>query len=116
MSTFPQRDTIYMLNTETSARRASVRTSLAAAVLLACAVAGCGSSEPEPAAETDTTARPVVEGLSPEQLQERAEPMSPEQAEQLGIIDTSIHVERQMSVEDSLLLDDGAAQRDTARR
>jgi hypothetical protein len=35
----------------------------------------------------------AVEGLSPEQIRAQAEEMSPEQAEQLGIVDTTIHME-----------------------
>ncbi len=35
---------------------------------------------------------PALEGLSPEQLEQRAEAMTPEQAEELGVVDTTIRV------------------------
>ena len=59
---------------------------LAGVLLLAVAVACRGGAEGEGAAEGDTTG---IEGLSPEQLQQQAQPMSHEQAEQLGIVDTT---------------------------
>jgi hypothetical protein len=59
---------------------------LAGVLLLAVAVACEGGAESESAAEGDSTG---IEGLSPEQLQEQAQPMSREQAEQLGIVDTT---------------------------
>jgi hypothetical protein len=71
----------------------------AAATLLglALATAGCGGSE-RAGGRSDAGDAPdtgAVGGLSPEELRARAEPMSPEQAESLGIaIDTSIHIER----------------------
>jgi hypothetical protein len=47
----------------------------------------------------------AVEGLSPEQIRAQAEEMSPEQAEQLGIIDTTIHMEN-LANPDSLVEQD----------
>jgi hypothetical protein len=56
-----------------------------------CASRDAGSDRADSGTPTDTGA---VGGLSPEELRARAEPMSPEQAESLGIaVDTSIHVE-----------------------
>lgn len=46
-----------------------------------------------PAAEgIDTTRDEAMDGLSPEELQERAQAMPPEQAEALGIVDSTIHI------------------------
>lgn len=70
---------------------------LARATLLVCmaaAAGGCrGKSDGaarEGTAPTDTGA---MGGLTPDQIRARAEPMSPAQAESLGIVDTTIHVE-----------------------
>jgi len=50
---------------------------------------------------------PAAEGLSPEEIRRQAEPMSPEQAEQRGIVvDTTIHVEQLATPEDTLLTPD----------
>jgi hypothetical protein len=65
------------------------------AVALVClAVLGACNRDARPgdgAAITDTTG--ALGGIPPEQLQREGEAMSPEQAEQLGIVDTTIHVE-----------------------
>lgn len=83
--------------------------SAALAALLACALAitGCGRDGNGSEAE-EPVAEPVAEGLSPEEIQRQAEPMSPEQAEQLGIVDTTIHVEQLASPEDTALRPDTA--------
>lgn len=64
-------------------------------VVVALGLAACGGGE-EPAAReaevVDTTG--AFQGLSPEEIRARAESMSPEMAESLGIIDTTIHIER----------------------
>ena len=61
------------------------------AVLLAPA---CGSEEGDERQELFADSATVqYEGLSREQIRERAEPMSPARAESLGIIDTTIHLE-----------------------
>lgn len=63
---------------------------------------GCGGEElpqEEPAA-VDTTG--AFQGLTPEEISTRAEPMSPEMAESLGIVDTTIHIENP-AVDDSLI-------------
>ena len=59
---------------------------IAGVLLLSVAVACEGGAGGEGSAAGDTTG---IEGLSPEQLQEQAQPMSREQAEQLGIVDTT---------------------------
>ncbi len=40
----------------------------------------------------EDAASPALDGLTPEQIEQRAEAMAPEQAEQLGVIDTTIRV------------------------
>ena len=63
-------------------------------VPLAILSSGCGQPEEVPtedAAAVDTTG--AFQGLSPEEISSRAEPMSPEVAESLGIVDTTIHIE-----------------------
>jgi hypothetical protein len=63
-------------------------------VLFAGGIAACGGSGEgttrDPAVGVDTGA---MGGLTPEEIRARAEPMSPEKAESLGIVDTTIHVE-----------------------
>jgi hypothetical protein len=75
------------------------------AVLLAAVLTlvACGrEEEPVPPA----TEEPTAEGLSPEEIRMQVEPMSPEQAERLGIVDTTIHLEQLASPEDTLLTQD----------
>lgn len=72
------------------------------------ALAGCeGDEEPPRAAaeraRMDTTNQHALDGLSAEQIRARAEAMSPERAEALGIIDTTIHVESLQDPGDSIL-------------
>jgi hypothetical protein len=75
-------------------------------VLLA---AGCARDEAGSAAaggaaaESDTTNRQALDGLSAEQVQAEASSMTPEQAEALGIVDSTIHVERLQSPDDSII-------------
>lgn len=69
------------------------RLPLAAAALLAALVlGGCKTEAPakKPAAASPESS---LDGLTPEQMEGRARAMSPERAESLGIIDTTIHVE-----------------------
>lgn len=75
--------------------------------------AGCTRGD-APSAES-TEGGESLDGLSPEQIRQQAQPMSPERAEELGIIDTTIHMEQLTSPADSLLLRDSAerAVRDT---
>ncbi len=70
-------------------------------MLVAVIVSGCDRDEPQPAPVVG--GEPVAEGLSPEEIRQQAEPMTPEQAEQLGIVDTTIHVEQLATPEDTLL-------------
>lgn len=60
-------------------------------MLLALFVAalGCVSESPEALDVPDTE----VEGLSREQIEQQAEPMTLEEAERLGIVDTTIRIE-----------------------
>jgi hypothetical protein len=62
----------------------------------------CGTAGDEPDEPRSERTEEALEGLSPEQIRSRVEPMSPEMAESLGIVDTTIHVEDR-SPEDSLL-------------
>lgn len=59
--------------------------------------AGCGDRAGGRRAAADTagldTANRALEGLSRDQIQQSAQPMTPEQAAQMGLIDTTIHVE-----------------------
>lgn len=65
---------------------------LAVPFLCLAVAAGCGRGDaPDGAAVTDTTG--ALGGVPREQLEREGEAMSPEQAEQLGIVDTTIHVE-----------------------
>jgi hypothetical protein len=69
-----------------------MKLSVACAVLtLTLAAASCSDDSP-PVADTPASAG-TAGGLSPEQIRNRAEPMTVEQAESLGIIDTTIHLE-----------------------
>lgn len=53
---------------------------------------GCDGPEqlPQAEAERDTAG---FGGLTPEQIRDQAEPMRPEVAESLGIVDTTIHLD-----------------------
>ena len=65
-----------------------LRSAIAAALLHSLLLLGAcdrGAGAGSGAVEVDT----AVDGLSQEQLQQQAQPMSPEQAEQLGIADTT---------------------------
>lgn len=63
------------------------------ATLLIILASGCGEESPEPPPVSD----PEYEGISREEIERRAEPMTPEEAERLGIIDTTIRVEPPMN-------------------
>jgi hypothetical protein len=76
-------------------------------------VTGCDRDESQPAPVV--VDEPVAEGLSPEEIRQQAEPMTPEQAEQLGIVDTTIHVEQLATPEDTLLGRDTLPRRDDPR-
>lgn len=85
----------------------------AAVLLLSLPLGACGGEEAQPDAAAPEASG--IGGLSPEQIRQQAEPMSPEQAEELGIIDTTIHLEQLTSPGDSALLQGRPpAPRDTA--
>lgn len=67
------------------------------ALLAACGRGGEGEKGPPDAAQMDTTNESPIDGLSREQIQRTAQPMTPEQAEALGIVDSTIHVESMSS-------------------
>jgi hypothetical protein len=82
---------------------ALARTLLLAAVVLALAACpGRGDPAAEDAARIDTTNENPLDGLSAEQLERQAEPMTPEQAAELGIVDTTILLEDHTVLEDTL--------------
>jgi len=76
-------------------------------VLGVLAGAGCGGggADERGAAGAAGGADTTLEGLSRDQIRQMAEPMSPEQAEQLGIVDTTIHLEN-LGDSDTLALPD----------
>jgi len=57
---------------------------------------------PPDTATFDTTDTAALDGLSRDQLRQRALPMRPEEAARRGLVDTSIHVEN-LTGEDTLL-------------
>ena len=64
-------------------------------------LAGCGGEEVEPqAAEL-----PEYDGLTTDQIQSQAEPMTQEEAERLGIVDTTIRTNPPMNPDSVILLD-----------
>ena len=79
-----------------------LRIAAVAAVLHLPLLSGGCQDAAEPAAAPAEDA--VMDGLSPDQIRRRAEPMSPERAAELGIIDTTIHLEQLTSPADSALL------------
>jgi hypothetical protein len=77
-------------------RRISARSHLGCVLLGAVLLTACGredvrSAEGREALVADTAA-PGLDGMSAEQIEQRAEAMSPERAEELGVVDTTIHV------------------------
>lgn len=80
----------------------------AALLLLAMAVAAACQPAAEPGADAarspmDTTDTAGANGLSTQQIEQRAEAMSPARAESLGIVDTTIHLE-ELTTGDSLTI------------
>lgn len=64
-----------------------------AALALGLALAGCGRESEPPAADVAAPEqREAVQGVSREVLRERAQPMTPEEARALGVVDTTIEV------------------------
>lgn len=73
--------------------------------LLAVALTACErrrAAAPPDTATFDTTDTAALDGLSREQLRQRAQPMRPEEAARRGLIDTTIHVE-DLTSEDTLV-------------
>lgn len=64
---------------------------------LLCLLLACGRAEDAPADTTVTDSE--VPALTREQIQQSAEAMSPEVAESLGIVDTTIRIESPMPPE-----------------
>ena len=73
---------------------------LAVAVGVLCVMTGCDG----PAAEPPGAGEVEYEGVSRDQIQLEAESMTPEEAERLGIVDTTIHIEPPMNPDSVLPL------------
>ncbi len=74
----------------------SARSPLGCVLLGAVLLAACGredvrSAEGREALVADTAAG-ALDGMTPEQIEQRAEAMSPERAAELGVVDTTIPV------------------------
>jgi hypothetical protein len=71
--------------------RTCIRMLLVAGLL---GVAGCRQDEGRGAAgaDPDTAAAAAVQPRSPAEIEQQAEPMTPQRAEELGVIDTTIQV------------------------
>ncbi len=70
----------------------------ALALCVALSLGACAKNGDDPPADggpadIDTTNASALDGLSNQQIEGSAEAMTPEQAQQLGIVDSSIHVE-----------------------
>ena len=73
----------------------SIRLLMASVPLLCLLPAACGPSDEEvPPASSDANGDEGIRALTREQLQQQAEAMSPEVAESLGIVDSTIRIER----------------------
>ncbi|HEX2204775.1 MAG TPA: hypothetical protein VHG91_15815 [Longimicrobium sp.] len=86
---------------------------LLVALALAAAAACTGGGDDNAAAppvDVDTTNNNALDGLSAEQIQSQATPMTPEEAAAQGIVDTTIHLEN-LGSQDSTPA--GAANNDT---
>jgi hypothetical protein len=71
---------------------------LAAAALGGCSSGGEGGQEPG-AAAIDTTNDNPLDGLSTQQVQREAQAISPDQADQQGLVDSTIHLENLSSTD-----------------
>jgi hypothetical protein len=71
------------------------RAALAGALLLSAACGGKGEDDEAnaPAAAIDTTNEDPMDGTSTHQVQQLGEALTPEQAAQRGLVDTTIHLE-----------------------
>ena len=76
----------------------------AAMALLALGLGACGDRAPDE--QVGGPEGEAYEGLSRDQIESQAQPMSPEQAAERGIVDTIIHLEKLTSPADSALLGD----------
>ena len=74
-------------------------------------LAGCG----EEAEQGPDVAQPEYEGLSRDQIQNQAESMTPEEAERLGIVDTTIRLQPPMNPDSVVPLDAPVVPLDSAR-
>ncbi len=77
-------------------RRNTARLYLGSALLGAALLTGCSREDVRsaqgrevPVADTGSSA---LDGMTPEQIEQRAEAMSPERAAELGVVDTTIAV------------------------
>jgi hypothetical protein len=69
-------------------------------------LAGCGPEEPAAPPPTAEEER-EFQGLTPEEIQQQAEPMTLEEAERLGIIDTTIRIESPIHPDSVVHLEEG---------
>ncbi len=71
------------------------RAALAGVLLLSAACGGSGENEESnaPGVAIDTTNADPMDGTSAQQVQAQAEALTPEQAAQRGLVDTTIHLE-----------------------
>lgn len=79
--------------------RVTSRIALGLLVCLGATACGGAESEPQEQIVPDTG---VIGGLSPEEIQRQVTPMSPEVAESLGIVDTTIRIEPQAAPDSGL--------------
>lgn len=73
-------------------------------IVLLPAAAACDGVATDQPSESEEDAE-VYEGLSPEQIEMQAEPMSLEEAESLGIVDTTIRLQPPMNPDSVIPLD-----------
>lgn len=74
---------------------------IGSALLAPLLLAGCAEEAERDVQPADTDTDSVLDGVSREEIEARARPMSPEQAESLGIIDSTTHLE--IPAEDTVL-------------
>lgn len=67
------------------------------------AFAGCGAEPPSPGAESGVE-ESAYDGLSPEEIEREASSMTLEEAERLGIVDSTIRIEVPTSPDSLLIL------------
>ncbi|HET7276261.1 MAG TPA: hypothetical protein VFI91_13920 [Longimicrobiaceae bacterium] len=64
-----------------------------ACLLAVLVIAACDSADPPEPPVVETSDSGALDGLTRDQIREQARPMTPERAEALGIVDTTIHLE-----------------------